>query len=213
MRVYVDFDDVLCETARSLSLLCARLLNRPVVPYGAIHAFDLRASFNLSETEYETLMSAAHTDAAILSYAPAPNAAETLRAWQAAGLATTIVTGRPPSTRAASLEWLRRNGFPGEIPILFLDKYNRHARMPRETTPPMSMDAFEKIHFDVAVEDAPAAIVLLLRRPACRVIVFARPWNAGRHPALERHASWRGVARALRGAVRAGPPCGGKLSC
>ena len=196
MNIYIDFDDVLCETARGLSGLCARLFNRPPVPYESIRAFDLRESFNLNEAEYNALMRAAHTRDEIMSYAPTPGAAETLRAWQAAGHATTIVTGRPPSTRDASLAWLRENNFP-ELPLLFLDKYNRHASLHNETTPPLSLAEFEKLHFDLAIEDAPAAVELLLRRPRCRVIVFARPWNTACASSLERLATWRQIARAL----------------
>ena len=195
MNAYVDFDDCLCETARGLATLCARLFNRPAVAYDAIRAFDLRASFRLDPAQYETLMAAAHSDDEILAYAPTQNAAETLRSWQASGLATSIVTGRPPSTRDASLEWLRRHGFP-EIPLVFVDKYNRHASLPNETIAPLSINEFNALHFDLAIEDAPAAIELLARRPNCRVIIFARPWNTPRAN-CERLASWRDIAAAV----------------
>ena len=197
MNIYVDFDDVLCETARNLSGLCARLFGRPVVPYEDIRAFNLRESFHLTDAEHSALMLAAHTGAEILAYEPTPGAAETLRAWQAAGLATTIVTGRPPSTRAAATEWLRKNNFP-ELPIIFLDKYNRHTKFPDETTPPLTLEEFDKLHFDIAIEDAPAAVELLLqRRPDCRVIVFARPWNSSISPTLTRLAGWPEIAKAV----------------
>jgi len=194
MNLYVDFDDVLCETARALSPLCARLFNRPAVPYEKIRVFDLRESFSLNAAEYETLMLAAHSDEELLAYAPTPNAADTLRSWQAAGLATSIVTGRPPSTRNASLQWLRENNFP-ELPLLFVDKYNRHASLPNETEKPLSLAEFNALHFDLAIEDAPAAIELLAQRPNCRVIVFARPWNQA--CAHERLAGWREITRLL----------------
>jgi len=194
MNIYVDFDDVLCETARSLCQLCARLFNRPPVPYENIHAFNLRESFSLNEAEYETLMLAAHSDAELLAYKPTPNAADTLRLWQASGLATSIVTGRPPSTRAASLQWLRANNFP-DLPLVFVDKYNRHAALPNETEKPLSPAEFNALHFDVAIEDAPAAIALLEQRPNCRIIIFARPWNQARAPKHERLANWHEIAQ------------------
>ncbi|MCL1887779.1 MAG: hypothetical protein FWF96_02775, partial [Kiritimatiellaeota bacterium] len=136
MNVYVDFDDVLCETARGLSTLCARIFGRPVVPYENIRSFNLRESFGLDDAEHEILMDAAHTKDELLAYEPTPNAAETLRAWQAAGLATSVVTGRPPSTRGASLAWLRKHGFP-EMPLVFLDKYNRQTAARGDTRPPV----------------------------------------------------------------------------
>ena len=195
MNIYVDFDDVLCETARSLCQLCARLFDRPPVAYENIHAFNLRESFSLNDAEYEILMEAAHTDAEILAYSPTPNAADTLRSWQAAGLATSIVTGRPPSTRKASLAWLRKHNFP-ELPLVFVDKYNRHATLPGETEKPLSLEEFNALHFDVAIEDAPAAIALLEQRPNCRVIVFARPWNQS--CTHERLANWREISNHVK---------------
>jgi len=188
MNIYVDFDDVLCETARGLRGLCKLVFGRDV-PYEDIRDFDLRKSFSLSEKEYEAIMAFAHNDLAIQCYKPMPDAAETLRSWQASGHATSIVTGRPPSTRNASLAWLRDNGFP-ELPLVFVDKYNRNKKGDGSLT----MEAFNALPFDLAIEDAPTAIALLQQRADCRVIVFARPWNTACAPHLERCANWRELA-------------------
>ena len=48
MKVYVDFDDVICETARDLSALAERLYAIRV-PYPAIRAFDLHDAFGLDD--------------------------------------------------------------------------------------------------------------------------------------------------------------------
>ena len=59
MRIYIDFDDVLCETARNLAVLARELFGR-TVPYEAISGFDLKAAFALSEAEIDRLMEHAH---------------------------------------------------------------------------------------------------------------------------------------------------------
>ena len=109
MRIYVDFDDVLCETARELSRL-ARELYGCQVPYAAIRAFNLREAFGLDETRYLHLMRAAHETERLLALEPTPGAVATLARWAADGHTVEIVTGRPCATHAASARWLQRHG-------------------------------------------------------------------------------------------------------
>ena len=59
MRVYVDFDDVLCETAQGLAVLALEMFGRQV-PFEKIHAFDLRVAFDLHLEQYLALMERAH---------------------------------------------------------------------------------------------------------------------------------------------------------
>ena len=46
MRIYVDFDDCLCETGRAFSKLVLEMFNKHV-PYDRIHFFELDRSFDL----------------------------------------------------------------------------------------------------------------------------------------------------------------------
>ena len=46
MRIYVDFDDCLCETGRAFSKLALEMFNKHV-PYDQIHYFELDRSFDL----------------------------------------------------------------------------------------------------------------------------------------------------------------------
>ncbi|MCL1887427.1 MAG: hypothetical protein FWF96_00970, partial [Kiritimatiellaeota bacterium] len=69
-----------------------------------------------------------------------------------------------------------------------------------DARPPfVSLEEFGKLHFDLAVEDAPSAVALLARRPDCRVIVFARPWNECLAATHERIGSWTQIARLVAG--------------
>ena len=45
MNIYVDFDDCLCETARSFSKLVAELFGKDV-PYENIKYFNLQKAFS-----------------------------------------------------------------------------------------------------------------------------------------------------------------------
>ncbi len=55
MRIYVDFDDCLCETARNCSGLVADLFGKDV-PYENISFFNLQKSFFLTDDQYEYMM-------------------------------------------------------------------------------------------------------------------------------------------------------------
>ena len=52
MKIYVDYDDCLCETARSFSKLALEMFNIDV-PYEKIRYFELDKSFNLDEEQFE----------------------------------------------------------------------------------------------------------------------------------------------------------------
>ena len=73
MNIYVDFDDVICETARDLSALAARLYGIEA-PYDTIKAFDLHEAFGLNEDQYLRLMAVAHSREIILGYTETPGA-------------------------------------------------------------------------------------------------------------------------------------------
>ena len=54
-KIYVDFDDCLCDTARHFSLLAHKLFNIEV-PYENIRYFDLQRSFSITDEEYEKML-------------------------------------------------------------------------------------------------------------------------------------------------------------
>ncbi|MDH7570294.1 MAG: hypothetical protein QHJ73_12005 [Armatimonadota bacterium] len=171
-RVYVDFDDVLCETARALTqLLAARFGKR--VAYEEIHSFDLGVSFGLNAEELRRLMDGAHEEAVIRGLDPVPGAREVLARWYHRGYEICVVTGRPPSTMHASRAWLAQHAIPYHH-LYFVDKYARLAPGPDL----LALEDLARVPFSLAVEDAPAMLEFLLRRMHAPVVIFHRPWNA-----------------------------------
>ncbi len=198
MRIYIDFDDVLCETARHLSDMARELFARHV-PYEAISVFNLQEAFSLSDAQIGDLMEQAHGTAFLEGLAPAPGGLEGVRALEARGHTLAIVTGRPASSHEGSLAWLRRHGL-SHLDIIYFDKYGRAAERPPEHAPrTLSRAEFEKLHFDVAIDDAPTALDLLAQRTDCTVIVYNRPWNRQypTPPAMRRSDSWPEIVRLI----------------
>ena len=198
MRIYVDFDDVVCETARCLSAW-ARERFGIGVPYEDIRWFDLRRSLRLNDGQYAELMARAHAEDALLRYPPTPGAVKTLSRWRQAGLEVTVVTGRPVAARAASHAWLAHHGL-ADLPVVFVDKYRREAGASPGAPRAPAFDEFDVSAFDIAVEDAPLALDRLAAVPGTRVFVFDRPWNRGYAPArgrVERVAGWAALAAAV----------------
>lgn len=176
MKIYCDFDDVICETARRLAGLASSLFGTKV-PYGEISEFDLEKSFSLSRGDYLLLMERAHSDEEVLGYAPAPFAVETLKKWLGEGHEIEIVTGRPAATRRATKEWLAKKGL-GEIETVHLDKFGRDAYFPHEGERALTLEEFFPRKYDFAVEDSPGAFGFLAAMEIPLVAVYSRPWNA-----------------------------------
>jgi uncharacterized HAD superfamily protein len=197
LRIYVDFDDVLCETANPLSLLANRLYGC-TVGYADIHTFDLREAFALDEARYQRLMSVAHEPGHLLNLEATPGAVATLAAWAQCGHAVEIVTGRPFATHAISVAWLARHGL-SQIPIIHVDKYNREpAPVTDDGARALTVEEFSRKRYDLAIEDAPVALAQLAKMPPCKVVIFDRPWNRilpGVTAQFTRCPDWREVER------------------
>ncbi len=195
LRIYVDFDDVLCETAKPLSLLANRLYGC-TVDYADIHTFNLREAFALDEARYQRLMSVAHEHEHLLNLEATPGAVATLAAWSQSGHAVEIVTGRPFATHAISVAWLARHGL-SQIPIIHVDKYSREPAPETDgDARALTLEEFSRRRYDLAIEDAPVALAQLAKMPLCKVVVFDRPWNRilpGDTAHFTRCPDWRGV--------------------
>ena len=57
MKVYIDFDDVLCETAKYFTKIAKELFGIDV-PYREVQFFNLKKTFDLSDEQYEEMMKA-----------------------------------------------------------------------------------------------------------------------------------------------------------
>jgi uncharacterized protein len=193
MRIYIDFDDVLCETARHLSDMARELFARNV-PYEAISVFNLQEAFALSAAEIDSLMERAHHTEFLTGLAPTPGGLDAVRALEACGHDLSIVTGRPASSHDGSRGWLRKHGL-SHLGVIYVDKYGRadlSANARPDTPKTLTCDEFNALHFDVAIDDSPTALDLLARRDNCTVIVYDRPWNRcyPAPPAMRRSDSW-----------------------
>ena len=123
MRIYVDFDDCLCETGRAFSKLVLEMFNKHV-PYDQILYFELDRSFDLDAEQYERFMLRAHEPEILLSYDATPGAAETINEWISCGHEVSIITGRPSSVYEPSRIWLDEHGLKNAR-LYCLNKYGR----------------------------------------------------------------------------------------
>ncbi|MDA0576546.1 MAG: hypothetical protein O3B24_00435 [Verrucomicrobia bacterium] len=185
LPVYVDFDDVICETARELAVLLHQEFGKTVA-FEDIFAFNLGQSFGLDSRELDHLMARAHEDAFLERLAPVPGALEAMRRWSDAGVEIHVMTGRPSDTAAVSADWLIANGVT-HARLAFVDKYGR--AQPGGAVPTLSLAELQQLDFALAVEDAPQMADYLVRNHPWPVAVIERPWN--------RHAEIGGAATGL----------------
>ncbi len=198
MRIYIDFDDVLCETARALSKMAKEVFKRDV-PYEQITVFDLRHAFSLSGDEIEHLMDLAHEIEFLEHLEPVPGAVEALKRLLEMGHEVVIVTGRPSYCHEGSLRWMKRFGLES-LEIIYVDKYDRAPKVTPEGAPPMlSLDEFNRLSFDVAIDDSPAALDLLVALGNCRILIYDRPWNRGYQASgnIQRCSEWVDILRCV----------------
>ena len=154
MKIYVDFDDCLCETARSFSTLVSRLFGMNV-PYEDMRYFNLQKTFSLTDEQYEYMMIEGHKPEVLLSIEETEGACAALNNWVDNGHDVSIITGRPYSAYEASRKWLDLHGL-GRIKLYCLNKYGRDSFI-KNSDFSLEVEDYYRMHFDYAVEDSPAA--------------------------------------------------------
>lgn len=174
MNIYIDFDDVICETARSFCHIAEKLFGI-IKPYEDVQFFNLKQSFGLSDEQYDALMKEGHIPEVLLSYDETPGASETINAWIDVGHDVKIITGRPFSAYEPSRQWLDEHNL-SRVPLYCVDKYGREI-FNQDSTYSLSLEDLYDMSFDLAVEDSPAAFKHLEHFENCKVAVFNRPWN------------------------------------
>ncbi len=172
LRLYIDLDDVLCETARALADLHLQLHGR-TVDFENIHSFELWKSFSLTMDEYDDLMQRGHEDEFLFSVKPVTGCREALGRLKDADVIISIVTGRPPDTSDVSEAWLDANGIAFDD-LIFVDKYQRNSPEERNCTPLADLPSLQ---FSFAIEDAPHMVEHLVDQADIPTIIFDRPWN------------------------------------
>ena len=174
MNIYVDFDDCLCETARYFSILIKDMFDLDI-PYEKIRYFDLKRSFSLSDKQYDEMMIRGHEPKVLLSYEETANASKTLNDLMDEGHDVSVITGRPYSAYEPSREWLDSHGLK-RAKLYCLNKYGRDTFI-KNSEYSLEIDDYKKMHFDIAIEDSPAAFGFFDHMPDLKVMVFDRPWN------------------------------------
>ena len=176
MKIYVDYDDCLCETARSFSRLAVEMFGKHV-PYEKIRYFDLDKSFDLDDDQFQRFMIKGHDPEVLLSYEETPGASATINELILQGHEVSIITGRPFSAYEPSREWLDKHGLK-DVRLYCLNKYGRDTSF-YNTDFSLELEDYYKMKFDFAVEDSPLAFKYLTHLPDLRAAIVDRPWNRG----------------------------------
>ena len=192
--IYVDMDDVLCETARGCLEIVERLFGKRVA-YEQLTDFNLGNSCELSSEETAELYHIVHHPDELLRLKPVNGAIAVLNQWMAAKFEIAIVTGRPPATYEPSLDWLAREHVPYHS-FTVVDKYGRFTT---EETIVVSLSELATREFTFAVEDSPTMAKYLAEQMRVPVRLFNRPWNRAtvEHPKITRHRHWLDIASPL----------------
>ena len=201
-RIYIDYDDVVTETARALAAQLRREGSWAPETFEDIREFDLHVSFRLGPAEYDAFMARAHRDEELLALEEIPGACATLRAWLDDGLAPVVVTGRPPYAYTASRAWLDARGLR-DLPLVIADKYNRFKGDPPPGVSVAHLDDLRRMGFLLAIDDAPPALDFVASSGLCPALVFDRPWNRAYGPTLPRVRTWRELDAFVRDMVGA----------
>ena len=189
--IYVDMDDVLCETARGCLEIIERVFGKRIA-YEQLTDFNLGNSCELSTEETAELYHIVHHPDELLKLEPVTGAIAVLNQWIAAGFEIAIVTGRPPVTYEPSLDWLAQEGVPYHS-FTVVDKYGRFTI---EKTIAVSLPELATRQFAFAVEDSSTMATYLAEQMKVSVRLFDRPWNRAtiEHPKITRHNHWFEIA-------------------
>ncbi len=192
--IYVDMDDVLCETARRFLVVIEREFGKRV-SYETLTDFNLERAAGLLPEERKKLYQTVHYPQEILSIEPIQEAIEVLNRWAASGYEIAIVTGRPPDTYEPSIEWLSRYGVPYDS-FTIVDKYGRFQT---ENTIGLTLSELTGRQFFWAVEDSLPMARFLAAEMQVPVALLDRPWNGGEngHSMITRCSNWLEIGKTL----------------
>ena len=192
--IYVDLDDVLCETARQFLVIVEREFGK-LVNYEQLTDFDIGTACGLRPEEREVLYRIVHQPDELMKMAPIGGAISVLQSWADAGYEVAIVTGRPPDTYEPSVAWLARHGVPYRS-FTMVDKYSRFATA---NTVAISLGELAHREFCWAVEDSLPMAQYLAGQMKVPVALIDCPWNRtdSEHAQVNRYRDWPAIANAL----------------
>ena len=192
--IYVDMDDVLCETARGCLEIVERAFGKRIA-YEQLTDFNLGNSCELSAEQTAELYHIVHHPDELLRLQPVNGAIAVLNQWMAKGFEIAIVTGRPPATYEPSLDWLVRE----QVPYHSFTVVDKYGRFKTEETIVVSLSELATKEFTFAVEDSPTMARYLAEQMKVPVKLLDRPWNRAtvEHPKITRHNRWFEIAMPL----------------
>lgn len=192
--IYVDMDDVLCQTARRFLVVIERQFGKRI-GYDQLTDFDIGQACSLLAEERDELYRIVHESNELLNLEPISAALDVLRQWHAMGYDIAIVTGRPPDSYEVSLEWLTRHRVPYRS-FTMVDKYGR---FPTDNTVAITLAELSTREFCLAVEDSLPMAHYLAQQMSVPVALMDCPWNRGGvdHAKIARCSDWRAVAAVL----------------
>ncbi len=203
LRVYVDLDDVLAQTALAFTRLLAESFGKRVA-VEEIHSFDLSKSFDLTADEIDRFMAEAHRPERLIEVEPMAGAVDVLDGWHARGCEIDVLTGRPPASSEVSRRWLDRHRVPHRK-LYFVDKYKRydetawqgHGRV-------LQMSELDGDRYDLVIEDSLKTAAQLAESTTARILLMDKPWNRDTSALpestvarMERCRDWSEVAAAF----------------
>lgn len=174
MKIYIDFDDVICETGRYFLFIAEKLFDI-VLPYSEFRFFNLQQTFKLSDKQYKEIFDEGHKPQSLLAFEETPHASEIINKWLDEGHEVYIVTGRPYETYDISRQWLNEHGLD-RIEMYCVDKYGSKPFL-NDSSYSMTLSELYEMDFDFAIDDSPASFEHILHFKNCKTVVFERPWN------------------------------------
>jgi uncharacterized HAD superfamily protein len=197
--IYVDLDDVLCQTARRFLVIVEREFGKKY-GYEQLTNFDVGTACGLGPEERELLYRIVHEPDELMQMAPIAEAIAAVRQWVDAGYEIAIVTGRPPASLDPSRAWLVTHGVPHHS-FTMVDKY---ARFETANTPAISLQELAARNYCWAVEDSLPMARFLASRMALPVALVDCPWNrsAEDHANVGRFTDWSTIAHTMPGLTR-----------
>jgi uncharacterized protein len=192
--IYVDLDDVLCQTARHFLVIVEREFGKRV-SYEQLTNFDIGTSCGLRIEEREHLYRVVHEPDELIKIAPIEAAIAALRQWAEAGFEIAIVTGRPPDSYEPSLVWLSQN----RVPYHSFSMVNKYGRFTTENTVAINLDELATRNYCWAVEDSLPMAQYLAGQMNLRVALIDCPWNRSvqQHANVNRYTDWPTIGQSM----------------
>ncbi len=192
--IYLDLDDVLCDTAVAYLGLVDREFGRQI-HFENIFSFDLQKSFGLSDEQNSHMFHCAHQPEFILNIGIFEGVRAILQEWRRQGHRIHIVTGRHTASYRATLDWLEQHAICYDS-FTMVDKYGW-----QDTDHDLAVPLAEirDRSYSFGIEDNIEMTRFLSQEMGIPVLLHDRPWNrdlqvsSGANGEVKRFESWKNL--------------------